>query len=214
MRHKTIPPNQHLHNLSAAVEPFYKKLQIPTSPQEWPSVPQTHPLRASVNGFGSGGTNCHAIMETYVPAIHDHGPWGKPKALNEVQMPTLTDLDFTPTPLVFSASSESALVAMLERYVHYLEHTDVPLQRLAITLNSRRSTLPVRVAINGTSKRDALQAINKELSKVRGSPGAELGIRPPIIEFDKNRRPRILGVFTGQGAQVYLLPVPISTVFR
>ncbi|KAL8909684.1 MAG: hypothetical protein Q9171_004929 [Xanthocarpia ochracea] len=201
MRHKTIPPNQHLHNLSPAVEPFYKKLQIPTTAQEWPSVPRTHPLRASVNGFGSGGTNCHAIMETYVPEIHDHGPWGKPKALREIQISTLTDVDFTPTPLVFSASSESALVAMLEKYVSYLENTEVPMQRLAITLNSRRSTLPVRVAIPGTSKRDVLQAINRELSNVRGSPGAEIGTRPPVIEFDQNRHPRILGVFTGQGAQ-------------
>ncbi|KAL8879544.1 MAG: hypothetical protein Q9198_002863, partial [Flavoplaca austrocitrina] len=201
MRHKTIPPNQHLHNLSPAVEPFYKKLRIPTTAQEWPSVPRCHPFRASINGFGSGGTNCHAIMETYVPEIHDHGPWGKPKALDEIQTSTLTDVDFTPTPLVFSASSESALIAMLEKYAFYLENTDVPMQRLAITLNSRRSTLPVRVAISGTSKRDVLQAINKELSKVRGSPGAEIGTRPPVIEFDQNRRPRILGVFTGQGAQ-------------
>ncbi|KAL8780315.1 MAG: hypothetical protein Q9213_006513 [Squamulea squamosa] len=201
MRHKIIPPNQHLHNLSSAVEPSYKKLQIPTTPQEWPSVPQSQPLRASVNGFGSGGTNCHAIMETYIPEIHDHGPWGKPKALREVQISILTDPDFTPTPFVFSASSESALVTMLEKYAHYLENTNVSVQRLAITLNSRRSTLPVRVAIPGTSKRDVLQAINKELSKIRGSPGVEIGTRPPAIEFDQNRRPRILGVFTGQGAQ-------------
>ncbi|KAL8774154.1 MAG: hypothetical protein Q9209_001262 [Squamulea sp. 1 TL-2023] len=69
--------------IEAHVKLSYKKLQIPTTPQEWPSVPQTQPLRASVNGFGSGGTNCHAIMETYVPEIHDHGPWEKPKALRE-----------------------------------------------------------------------------------------------------------------------------------
>lgn len=201
MRHKIIPPNQHLHNLSSAVKPSYEKLQIPTTLQEWPSVPQPHPLRASVNGFGSGGTNCHAIMETYIPEIHDYGPWGKPEARREVQISTLPDPDFTPTPLVFSASSESALVAMLEKYAHYLENTDVPMQRLAITLNSRRSTLPVRVAIPGTSKRDVLQAINKELSKVRGNPGVEIGTRPTVMEFGQNRRPRILGVFTGQGAQ-------------
>ncbi|KAL8999563.1 MAG: hypothetical protein Q9169_001652 [Polycauliona sp. 2 TL-2023] len=201
MQHKTIPPNQHLHNLSSAVKPSYQKLQIPTTPQEWPSVLPNHPLRVSVNGFGSGGTNCHAIMETYVPEIHDHGPWGKPKALRGVQIPTLIDDDFTPAPLVFSATSVSSLVAMLEKYAHYLEDTDVPMQRLAITLNSRRSTLPVRLAIPGTSKRDVLGAINKELSKVRGTPGIDIGTRPPVVEFNQSRRPRILGVFTGQGAQ-------------
>ncbi|THC93486.1 hypothetical protein EYZ11_007042 [Aspergillus tanneri] len=201
MRHKTIPPNQHLHTLNPSVRPFYKKLQIPISPQEWPSVPPNQPLRASVNGFGSGGTNCHAIMESYVPEIHDHGPWGTPEAPREFRASALTDVDFTPTPLVFSASSESALVAMLEKYAHYLENTDVSIQRLAMTLNSRRSTLPVRIAFPGTSKAGLLEAIKKQLSKVRESPGTEIGTRPPVIEFDENRRPRIFGIFTGQGAQ-------------
>ncbi|KAI4230036.1 MAG: hypothetical protein L6R36_000415 [Xanthoria steineri] len=178
MRHKTIPPNQHFHNLSSAVKPSYKKLQIPTTAQDWPAVPQPHPLRASVNGFGSGGTNCHAIMETYIPEIHDYGPWGKPEALSEL-----------------------ALVAILEQYAHHLEFTDASMHRLAITLNSRRSTLPVRIAIPGTSKQEVLRAINQELSKVRETPGMEIGTRPPVVEFNENRHPRILGVFTGQGAQ-------------
>ncbi|KAI9040688.1 PKS-NRPS hybrid synthetase psoA [Aspergillus affinis] len=201
MQHKTIPPNQHLHNLNPSAKPFYKKLQIPTTPQEWPQVPQNQPLRASVNGFGSGGTNCHAIMESYVPEVHGHGPWGRPKAIFEFQPSVATDIDFTPTPLGFSASSESSLVAMLEKYAHYLKTTDVSIQRLAMALSLHRSTLPVRVAITGCSKQDVLEAINKQLAKVRENPGTAIGTRPPVIEFDENRRPRILGVFTGQGAQ-------------
>lgn len=201
MQHKTIPPNQHLHNMNPSVKPFNKKLQIPTTPQEWPPVPPNQPLRASVNGFGSGGTNCHAIMESYVPEVHDKGPWGRPKAMCEAQPSVVPDVDFTPTPLVFSASSESALVAMLEKYAHYLKTTDVSIQRLAMTLNLHRSTLPVRIAIAGSSKQDVLAAINKELAKVRESPGTAIGTRSPVIEFDANRKPRIMGVFTGQGAQ-------------
>lgn len=181
--------------------PSYGKLQIPTAPQEWPSVPSKLPLRASVNGFGSGGTNCHAIMESYVPEVHDYGPWGRPQALCETQRLSLQDADFTAIPFVFSASSESALVRMLENYAHYLENTDVSVQRLAMTLNSRRSTLPVRIALAGTSKHDMVDAINKQLSKARGSRGTQIGTRPPFIDFDQNRHSRILGVFTGQGAQ-------------
>lgn len=201
MRHKTIPPNQHLQNLNPSVKPFYKKLQIPTTPQEWPRVPKYQPLRASVNGFGSGGTNCHAIMESYVPEVHNHGPWGKPKGIFAVQLSVLPDVDFTPAPLVFSASSESSLVAMLEKYADYLKTADVSIQRLAMALSLHRSTLPVRIATTGSSKQDALKAINKQLEKVRENPGTIIGTRPPVIEFDGTRRPRILGVFTGQGAQ-------------
>ncbi|OAQ62682.1 hybrid NRPS/PKS enzyme [Pochonia chlamydosporia 170] len=201
MRHKTIPPNQHLRHLNPSVEPFYKNLEIPTTPLDWPHVPFDHPFRASINGFGSGGTNCHAIMESYVPEIHDHGPWGRPEALRNVQESPLPDVDFTPTPLIFSAASESALVAMLEKYARYLENTDVPIQRLAKTLNSHRSTLGVRVIFPATSRLELLEEIKKQLSKVRDSPGTEIGTRSSIIEFDENRRPRILGIFTGQGAQ-------------
>ncbi|KAL8727344.1 MAG: hypothetical protein Q9166_006112 [cf. Caloplaca sp. 2 TL-2023] len=163
--------------------------------------PPNHPLRTSINGFGSGGTNCHAIMETYLPEIHDHGPWGKPDTLREVRTSILPDADFTPTPLVFSASSELALVAMLEKYVYYFENTDVPVRPLAVTLGSRRSTLPVRMAIPGTSGRGVLGAMGRRLSGFRASPGTEICTRPPVVEFDQNRRPRILGIFTGQGAQ-------------
>ncbi|KAH2023248.1 Nonribosomal peptide synthetase 14 [Aspergillus fumigatus] len=202
MRHKTIPPNQHFHNLNPSVKPSFKHLSIATSPQPWPVVPPDTPLRASVNGFGSGGTNCHAIVESYVPEIHDNGPWGKPKEMRQVPNGVAApETDFSPIPLIFSASSGTALRAMLERYQEYLERTEVSLLRLAMTLNSHRSTLPVRVSIPGTSKADVLAAIRTQLAKVGSNPGAEIGTRSSVPEFDHVRRPKILGVFTGQGAQ-------------
>jgi acyl transferase domain-containing protein len=201
MRHKTIPPNQHLHNLNPKVEPFYKHLRIPTEAQRWPSVPPLHPLRASINGFGSGGTNCHAIMESYIPELHDHGPWGRQESLIGVHTSVLPDIDLVTTPTLFSASSETALVALLEKYAQCLENADIPIQRIAMTLNSYRSTLPVKVAFAGTSRTDILEEIKKQLSKANGNPGTEIGTRSSFMEFDQSRRPRIMGVFTGQGAQ-------------
>jgi len=201
MQHEIIPPNQHFHNLNPKVEPFYKNLRIPTTPQKWPSIPPLHPLRASINGFGSGGTNCHAIMESYVPEIHDRGPWGRQEALLEIRTCVLPDVDIIFTPTLFSANSETALVAMLGKYAQYLENTNIPIQRVAMTLNSHRSTLPVKIAFSGTSRQEILEGIQKQLSKANGSPGTEIGTRSSVIEFDHNRHPRIMGIFTGQGAQ-------------
>ncbi|RYP14471.1 hypothetical protein DL765_006361 [Monosporascus sp. GIB2] len=202
MRHKIVPPNQHFRNLNPSVKPSFKHLSIATSPEPWPVVPPDTPLRASVNGFGSGGTNCHAIVESYVPEIHDHGRWGKPERLRQLPVPGATPgADFSPIPLLFSASSGTALRAMLERYEEYLEKNDVSIQRLAMTLNSHRSTLPVRISIPGTSRAGVLEAIRNQLAKVRSSPSAEIGTRSSVSEFDSARRPKILGVFTGQGAQ-------------
>ncbi|KAH8689280.1 acyl transferase domain-containing protein [Phaeosphaeriaceae sp. PMI808] len=174
MKHKTVPPNQHLHNLNPDVAPFYKKLRIPTSPQAWSTPATGHPLRASVNGFGLGGTNCHAIVESYVPEIHDNDP---------------------------GEASESSLVALLEKYSYFLEKCTIPIHRVASTLNLHRSTFPVRVAIAGTSKKSVLELINKSLSKARGNSNVDIGHRAPLIDFNLKRHPRILGVFTGQGAQ-------------
>lgn len=208
MRHKTIPPNLHLHNLNPSVKPSYQKLRVPSTTQKWPEVSPTTPMRASVNGFGSGGTNCHAILESYVPEIHDHGPWGRQETKSRsngdipASLPQALESDFSPAPLVFSAASETALVAMLERYTNYLEaKTDVSIHQVAQTLKSHRSILPVRVSFAGGTRQNLLEAINKQLALVRGSPGTEIGIRPPAIELNESRGPRILGVFTGQGAQ-------------
>ncbi|KAH8723490.1 putative hybrid NRPS/PKS enzyme [Phaeosphaeriaceae sp. PMI808] len=201
MKHKTVPPNQHLHNLNPDVAPFYKKLRIPTSPQAWSTPATGHPLRASVNGFGLGGTNCHAIVESYVPEIHDNGPWGRSKPSPTTQVGFILSEDFTPTPLTFSAASESSLVALLEKYSYFLEKCTIPIHRVASTLNLHRSTFPVRVAIAGTSKKSVLELINKSLSKARGNSNVDIGHRAPLIDFNLKRHPRILGVFTGQGAQ-------------
>ncbi|KAL4745664.1 hypothetical protein BDW72DRAFT_198425 [Aspergillus terricola var. indicus] len=204
MRHKTIPPNQHFHSLNPSVKPSFKYLTIATSPEAWPAVPLGTPLRASVNGFGSGGTNCHAIVESYVPDIHDHGPWGKPDQLRELPVPedvATAEMEFCTIPLLFSASSGTALRTMIERYEQYLERTEVSILRLAMTLNSHRSTLPVRISIPATSRAGALEAIRTQLVKTSSSSGAEIGTRSSVPEFDQVRRPKILGVFTGQGAQ-------------
>ncbi|KAK1979519.1 putative hybrid NRPS/PKS enzyme [Colletotrichum cereale] len=200
MQHKTIPPNLHFRKLNPSVAPWYKKLRICTTPHEWPRTAPGHPLRASVNGFGSGGTNVHIIVETYLPEVHDIGPWGRPERLLNSPSSAPEDTHFVPIPLVFSANSETALVAMLERYANLLANTDVPMQRLAATLSAHRSVLAVRIAVPGTSRQVALEAIIKHLSVFRETSGTSIGTRS-VMEFGQHRRTQILGVFTGQGAQ-------------
>lgn len=56
LQNSTVPPNLLLENLSPAVAPFYKNLEILKAAQPWPNVAEG-PRRASVNSFGFGGTN-------------------------------------------------------------------------------------------------------------------------------------------------------------
>ncbi|TPX24000.1 putative Hybrid PKS-NRPS biosynthetic cluster [Coccidioides immitis] len=177
VQHGIIPPNMLFNTLSPAVEPFYNNLEIATVAKPWPKI--TGPRRASVNSFGFGGTNAHAIVESFVrPPKGEHGP-----------------ISFT--PFVFSAATDQALQKMLVAYSTYLKsYPNLNLRDLSYTLH-RRSELAVRAAFAATSIGGLISAIDTHLETAADNshPGSGVGIRP------SNSPPRILGIFTGQGAQ-------------
>lgn len=191
MQHRMVTPNLHFRTLNPTVAPFYTHLEIPTCLVPWPMPPAGQPLRASVNSFGFGGTNAHAILESYEPDIHNHGPWSKhihiaPKSNGDIY-------NNISAPLFFSASSQSALAAMVLNFSKYLTDQDlVNLRDLAYTLSSRRSAFPYRVSFAGTGKSDLVAKMLKRLNN-----GPEIGFRVKA----GNSANRILGIFTGQGAQ-------------
>ncbi|KAM7189008.1 hypothetical protein V8F20_010311 [Naviculisporaceae sp. PSN 640] len=178
-----IPPNLLFETLNPDLIPFYGPLEIPTKIRAWPELPSGVPKRASVNSFGFGGANTHVILESHIPPPdHDSGVW----------------TDASPIiPFVFSAASEGALQGVLRSYHDYVvQHPDVNLSHLSWTLAARRSVLPVKVALSATSTANLLQEIGKILDSLEGTPDASIGIRSSAATGH-----RILGVFTGQGAQ-------------
>jgi hybrid polyketide synthase/nonribosomal peptide synthetase ACE1 len=52
LQHGYIPPNLLFSELSPAVAPFAKHLQLATKLTPWPTLPEGAPRRASVNSFG------------------------------------------------------------------------------------------------------------------------------------------------------------------
>ena len=178
IQHKVIPPNMHFDNLSESVAPFYDGLEICKDARRWPFVPPGQPLRASVNSFGFGGTNAHAIVESY-----------------ECGEKYTTKVPLF-TPLTFSAASERALRALLVSYSEYLSMTnELDLRNLAWTLQSRRSALPFRTSVSGSTIEDLCSGIDSKLRQYEDDE-TDIGIHAP-----NQSNARILGVFTGQGAQ-------------
>ncbi|KAH6637105.1 BcPKS5, polyketide synthase, partial [Chaetomium tenue] len=130
---------------------------------------------------GFGGTNAHAIIESYEPAPTE-------------QRTVSTIPAFT--PLTISAASASALRTTLSDLSAYvLSHPDTDLRDLAYTFQHRRSTLAFRKAI-ATDNRDALVGTIDALLSESGAGDGGLTAR----YFD-SPDPKVLGVFTGQGAQ-------------
>lgn len=175
VQNATILPNLLFERLNPRIEPFYGHLNVPTSTLPWPSLPEGVPRRVSVNNFGFGGTNAHAIIESYEPPA-------KP-VQKAAHAPVI--------PFLFSANSEASLKRSLAAFSDYLRaNPSVDLDHLSWTLSIRRSTLSVRAAFPGLTVGSLQQALADAAASDQ-----PVGTRPT------NSNPQILGIFTGQGAQ-------------
>lgn len=189
-----ILPNLSFDRLNPRITPFYKNLRIPTlTAKEWPAPAHGQPRRASVNSFGFGGTNAHAILESFDA--------GSALGRRDPSPSTGTSAPLF-TPFVFSAHSEKALFANLAAYSDFLAACpSVNLHDLAGTLRQRRSSLSVRLAIPAASVNALKAAIDAKLQQ-----GGDVGIKSPSPSTSAGsdsirKNAKLLGVFTGQGAQ-------------
>ncbi|KAH6844804.1 hypothetical protein B0I37DRAFT_446777 [Chaetomium sp. MPI-CAGE-AT-0009] len=178
-----IPPNLLFRTLNPDLIPFYGPLEVPTAAVPWPPLAEGSPRRASVNSFGFGGANTHVILESHTPSEHP------PHTASWTDASSIL-------PFVLSASSEAALQKSLLSYQDYLaKQPDVNLSDLSWTLRARRSALLVKVAISAANVGQLQNKIKEKLGSLESTPGSSIGIR------SKTGERKILGVFTGQGAQ-------------
>ncbi|KAG9203319.1 hypothetical protein G6514_002972 [Epicoccum nigrum] len=177
IKNSTIPPNLLFESLAPAVEPFYKGLKIPTAAMPWPALETGSVRRASVNSFGFGGTNVHCILESYATTKTD-----------------LTVLSTPYHPFVFSATSKKTLFMVLHSYMTYLStQTTVDLKDLSHTLCVRRTSHPFRVSLSARDIEELRVKLESILQGEHFSPTTPVPPLPMPV--------RILGIFTGQGAQ-------------
>ncbi|PYI03687.1 polyketide synthase [Aspergillus sclerotiicarbonarius CBS 121057] len=182
IQHGVIPPNLHFNQLSPLVAPHASHLRIPTQALPWPELPPGVPRRVSVNSFGFGGANAHAILESFT----------RPNQIMTHREPTIPGI----LPFVFSAASETSLTAVLQQYVEYLDACPtMELLDLATSLLSKRSSLSHRLIITADSTESLREKLKGEIRQRPGDASStitrRLGTEPK----------RMLGVFTGQGAQ-------------
>ena len=190
MKHRTIPPNMHFNELNPAVAPFYGNLKIPTEAVPWPEVAAS-PLRASVNSFGFGGTNAHAILESYCPE-----PDARVSSTKQNQHGL--EEKFI-GPLVLSANSQSSLLASIQELSTYIRlDPSLDLTDLTWVLQARRTQFPIKTFFSGATRGDLLRYMDKAIEDNKSS-GEAVGTRPQLKA--PNEVPGILGIFTGQGAQ-------------
>jgi acyl transferase domain-containing protein len=154
--------------------------QVPTTPTAWP---EQFPRRASVNNFGYGGANAHAILEVApacpdAPSTSATGDTHGDHAIGQHRIFVLSSKDYGVTQRMMKD-----LAAFVDPDQTSTQSLD--LARLAYTLNERRSLYPWRCAIAANSTSGLASALRSVTSK-------------PV---QTRTAPRIGFVFTGQGAQ-------------
>lgn len=190
VHHGVITPNLHFDTLNPKIKPFYHNLCVPTEATRWPELPEGVPRRASVNSFGFGGTNAHAILESYDHGLAEtgHAELGTPE----------TSLSYMPLPFVFSASSEQTLEALLQSWSQFLTRSaDLDYADLATTLFSHRDTFAHKTLIQASSIEDLKNQIATSLSRLDEKAGPSLSMVHKTGSGPKS----VLVVFTGQGSQ-------------
>ncbi|KAL5338179.1 ketoacyl-synt-domain-containing protein [Aspergillus crustosus] len=184
LQHAEIAPNLLFHSPNPRIEPYLSHLRVPDRRIPWPTLPHGQPRRASVNSFGFGGANVHAILESYDPP-----PPARRK--NREQRPA-------GLPFTISAASESSLRNVLKNLLDYLkDNPDTRLTDLALALLTRRSTHKYRLALTAASQTELEEKITVEISRHSNGQSSAILRRQPQSQSN----PRLLGIFTGQGAQ-------------
>lgn len=177
-------------------------------PMAWP---EPGPRRISVNSFGFGGTNAHAILDDAYHYFEEHKISGHHSTIStklsiqdiEVEMPTDAP---KPRLFVWSTSDEAGTKRLCQAYHEFLSTTktakleDEYLDNLAYTLAMKRTLFPYRSYVQAATLIDlvkGLEADSGPIKPLRSKANTNLGF-----------------VFTGQGAQwarmgIELLQYPV-----
>ncbi|KAJ4411015.1 Type I Iterative PKS [Gnomoniopsis sp. IMI 355080] len=173
LEHRTIPPNIRFVTPNPNIPFDSAKLTVPIRPMPWP---ESRLERVSVNSFGIGGANAHAILDS--------------AASFNVRSRSIPRLDPTepnvegskPLLLLYSANTAKSLTKMVDAYDLWIQKNPDKLSDLAYTLALRREHMPHRTFSLGS---------NTGSSVAKTAPPVKAASKPP----------KVVMVFTGQGAQ-------------
>ncbi len=149
LKHREVPRNLHFNTPNPSIKFEQLKLKVVDAPISLPK--REAPLLMGVNSFGFGGTNAHAVIQQYT-ARRIEGD-GAEQGVTPVDRPRM---------LMLSARSSDALRAMAADYAKLLGASGrPPLDAICATAALRRSRLPHRLAVAGTSSEEIAERLQR-----------------------------------------------------
>lgn len=181
--HREVPKNLHFKEGNPVIPFESLKLKIPTERQTLSSPNADGSIYACINSFGFGGTNSHAILESYESAAEPVAP------ASEASGPFL---------LSISAQSEKSLNQLVEDYVHLIATKADQFATICQQSISNRVLLKHRLMFQGADKEELVLAMADYFAD-KPNPQAVAGLAQKV-ENDA-----IVFVFSGQGSQWYAM---------
>ncbi|KAJ6044919.1 uncharacterized protein N7446_003115 [Penicillium canescens] len=158
LEHRQIPPNIHFNNPNPRIPWKEWGVRVPQRLIPWP---EDREERISISNFGIGGSNAHAIIESF-PSSRRTSPFHDKMEREPCDL-----------LLVFSAKSQEALLLREESLFRYMESHPDRLEDLAYTLGAHREHLSHRGFL--------IKSISGDIPKA----GVKRSIAgpPPVVTF-------------------------------
>ncbi|MEU7478421.1 SDR family NAD(P)-dependent oxidoreductase [Lentzea sp. NPDC042327] len=186
LRHKVLPPTIKVDQPNPALDLPNSALYLNTKARPW-IRDDAHPRRASVSGFGFGGTNFHLTLEEYIAGGGREPEW------------------FTAAPtelVVASAGSTGELLNALRETVERCQDTGDVTTASRDAAKSFRADAPVRVCLVVRDAEDLAQQVSQLAQLVAGQPEGVINTPAGLCLDRAAAAPgRVALMFGGQGSQ-------------
>ncbi len=174
--HHQIPPHLHFETPS----PYIPWDRIPvTVPTEIMPLQNKEVYRAGVSGFGFGGTNAHAILQSY------HTDRSTSQGNTASKRDQIIRL---------SAHTANSLTNLATQLGAFLQNTTATLEDVAYTLNHGRADFEQRVGFVATSKQELVEQLQ---AFAQGQATSRTIVRGIASTSNSD----VVFMFTGQGSQ-------------
>lgn len=145
-----IPPQMNFAVPNPKID--FQNVQIPSQMTPWPTTDDGI-RRAAVNTFGAGGTNGHAVLESY------------PREVS--QSPSI---EKRPYLFKVSAADDVSLKQISLRFAQYVEASKPTLRDLGHTMLCRRSTLRKSIFFTASTHEEVVAALRADNHSILAKP--------------------------------------------
>lgn len=180
--HRTLPPTLS-ETLRVGIGLDTTPIYVNTESRPWISAPGI-PRRASVNAFGFGGVNAHAVLEEAPSALSEPVPAHWPQEL-----------------VLLSAATPAALALRARGFAEAMDrHPSVPLSGLAAFAAGQAGSGPCRLALVTDSRADLTDKLSKAAERLEQGRGT-FRLRSGVFAGDAPVVGKLAFLFPGEGAQ-------------